>query len=154
MAKEKDTISQETEKEVAPPPILEVSARPITPIGNLVGFASVKFNDVFVVEDFKILQSDKGMFVGMASKPDKSSTTGYRDTAKPITADFRTELVGAIITAYHAEVEKLQSRAASVATPEKQSIKQQLAEGAEKAAKDNAARPPTEKSGKTDKAER
>jgi DNA-binding cell septation regulator SpoVG len=121
-------------------PAIEVTARPITPIKNLVGFASVKFNDSFVVEDFKILQSDKGMFVGMPSKPDKSSKTGYRDTAKPITADFRTELTGAIIEAYHAEVEQLKTRAATIAEPKPQTIKQQLAEGAKQAAKDNAAR--------------
>ncbi|MFQ9663010.1 MAG: septation protein SpoVG family protein [[Clostridium] symbiosum] len=93
---------------------LEVAARPIEPIKNLVGFASVKFNDCFVVEDFKILQSDKGLFVGMPSKPDKSSKYGYRDTAKPITAEFRKELHGAILEAYQQEVEKLQARAAAV----------------------------------------
>jgi len=133
-----NTAPQEPTKEPAPPLQLEVTARPITPIGNLVGFASVKFNDCFVVEDFKILQNDKGMFVGMPSKPDKNSTTGYRDTAKPITAEFRAELTGAIVEAYHAAVEKIQAKAASIAPT---SIKQQLAEGAEQAAKDNAARP-------------
>ena len=45
-------------------PKLEVSARPITPMGNLLGFASVKINDCFVVEDFKILQTAKGLYVG------------------------------------------------------------------------------------------
>lgn len=49
-------------------PKLEVSARPITPMGNLLGFASVKINDCFVVEDFKILQTAKGLYVGMPSK--------------------------------------------------------------------------------------
>ena len=78
---------------------LDVTARPIEPKGNLVGFASIKFNDAFVVEDFKILQSDKGIFVGMPSKPDKTSKTGYRDTAKPITAEFRKELTGAVVAA-------------------------------------------------------
>ena len=154
MSKGKTAISNEAEQADTPPLLMEVSARPITPIGSLVGFASVKFNGVFVVEDFKILQNDKGMFLGMPSKPDKNASNGYRDTAKPITAEFRKELVGAIVTAYHAEVEKLQNRAASVAAPEKPSIQQQLAKGAEQAAKDNAARPPAEKSGKTDKTER
>jgi len=83
-----NTAPQEPTKEAAPPLQLEVTARPITPIGNLVGFASVKFNDCFVVEDFKILQNDKGMFVGMPSKPDKSNNTGYRDTANPLPQTF------------------------------------------------------------------
>ena len=122
---------------------LDVTVRPIEPKGNLLGFASVKFNDCFVVEDFRILQSDKGLFVGMPSKPDKGSKTGYRDTAKPITADFRTELTGAVVTAYHAEVEKLQTRAAAVRpAPEKQPpIKEQLDKAAKEVSRDNATRP-------------
>ena len=147
MSDEKTDIRQDNET-AALPLKLDVTARPIEPKGNLVGFASVKFNDSFVVEDFKILQSDKGLFVGMPSKPDKGSKTGYRDTAKPITADFRAALTGAVVTAYHAEVEKLQSRAAAIAAPEKESIPKQLAAAAKQAAKDNAARPTPEKSGK------
>jgi len=134
-----------------PQPTIEVTARPITPIKNLVGFASVKFNNSFVVDDFKILQSEKGLYVGMPSKPDKSSPTGYTPTAKPITAEFRTELTKAVATAYHAAVEKIQTQAAKIATP---SIKQQLAEGAEQAAKDNAARPAPAKGARNQNAER
>ena len=119
---------------------MEVTVRPIEPKGNLFGFASVKFNDCFVVEDFRILQSEKGLFVGMPSKADKSSKSGYRDTAKPITADFRTELTGAIMTQYHAEVEKLQTRADAVrSVSDKQPpIKTQLDQATKAAARDNA----------------
>ena len=136
---------QETEQ-AAIPLKLDISVRPIDPIKNLVGFANIKINDCFVVEDFKILQSDKGLFVGMPSKPDKNSRTGYRDMAKPITKEFRSELTEVVISAYHAEVEKLQARAAAIATPpekptEKQSIPKQLAEGKKRAAKENTARP-------------
>ena len=131
---------------------LDVAARPIDPIKNLVGFASVKINDCFVVEDFKILQSDKGLYVGMPSKPDKNSRTGYRDTAKPITAEFRKELHGAILEAYQQEIEKLQARVAAsrqAPPPEKESIRGQLEAGAKKAAKENAARTPKEKPAKS-----
>ena len=84
----KEEINNMTEQEMkapaqeAAPMKLDVSVRAIQPMGNLLGFASVKFNDCFVVEDFKILQTDKGLYVGMPSKPDKTSRTGYRDTAK------------------------------------------------------------------------
>jgi DNA-binding cell septation regulator SpoVG len=153
MADEKTSIPQESEN-AALPLKLDVTARPIEPKGNLMGFASVKFNDCFVVEDFKILQSDKGLFVGMPSKPDKSSNTGYRDTAKPITADFRAELTGAVVEAYHAAIEKLQTRAAAVSSPEKESIPKQLEKAAQQAAKDNAARPSPDKQNKSKNAER
>ena len=112
---------------------LDVSVRAIEPKGNLLGFANVKFNDCFVVEDFKILQTDKGLYVGMPSKPDKSSKTGYRDTAKPITGEFRKQLHGAILTAYSAEIGRLQAVAAAQERP---SIKDQLEAGAKEAAKE------------------
>lgn len=147
MSNEKTTTGQAPEQEAAPalPMKLDVSARPIEPKGNLVGFASLKINDSFVIDDFKVLQNDKGIFVGMPSKPDKNSKTGYRETARPITKEFRAELTEAVTAAYHAEVEKLQARAAAIATPEKQSIPKQLAEGAKQAARDNAARPASAK---------
>jgi len=149
------TLPQETEQAAASPFKLDVTVRPIEPKGNLVAFASLKINDCFVIDDFKVLQNskDNSLFVGMPSKPDKNSTTGYRDTARPITKEFRAELTGAVVAAYHAEVEKLQARATAVAAPEKQSIPEQLAEGAKQAAKDNAARPAPAK-GKAKNAER
>lgn len=137
-------------------PNFTVSVRPIEPKGNLVGFASVCFGNSFVVDDFKVLQSEKGLFVGMPSKPDRSSKTGYRDTAKPITAEFRTALTGAVVTAYHAAIEKLQSRAANLEAPatEKPSIKEQLEAGVKQAAKEAAAKPARAKSKKAAKEER
>jgi len=155
MSNEKTEAPQEAAQDTTPalPLKMDVTVRPIEPKGNLLGFASVTFNDSFVVHDFKVLQSDKGLFVGMPSKPDKTSKTGYRDTALPITKEFRAELTGAVVTAYHAEVEKLQARAAAIASPEKSSIKERLAEGAELAAKDNADRPASTK-GKAKNAER
>lgn len=148
-------MTENTEKTAAPLDFT-VSVRPIEPKGNLVAFASVCFAGSFVVDDFKVLQSDKGLFVGMPSKPDKSSTTGYRDTAKPITAEFRTDLTGAVVAAYQAALEKLQNRAANLEAPaaEKPSIKEQLAEGAKQAAKEAAAKPAPAKTKKAAKEER
>ena len=156
MSDEKTITGQAPEQEAAPvlPMKLDVSVRPIEPKGNLVGFASLKINDSFVIDDFKILQGDKGLFVGMPSKPDRNSKTGYRGTARPITKEFRAELTGAVTTAYRDAVEKLQARAAAIPNAEKQSIQKQLANGEKQAAKDNTVRPAPEKGGKTQNAER
>ena len=156
MNDENRTNGQALEQEAAPvlPMKLDVTARLIEPKGNLIGFASLKINDCFVIDDFKILQSDKGLFVGMPSKPDKGSKTGYRETAKPITKEFRAELTEAVAAAYHAEVDKLQARAASIPATEKPSIQNQLANGAKQAAKDNAARPAPAKESKAKNTER
>lgn len=136
-------------------PSFDVTVRPIEPKGNLVGFASVCFGSSFVVDDFKVLQSEKGLFVGMPSKPDKTSRTGYRDTAKPITAEFRTALTGAVVTAYHAAIEKLRAAAVEAPAAEKPpSIKEQLEAGAKQAAKEAAEKPAPAKRKKAVKEER
>lgn len=155
MNNDNTTAGQAPEEEATPVlrMKLDVSVRTIEPKGNLVGFASLKINDSFVIDDFKVLQSDKGIFVGMPSKPDKSSKTGYRDTARPITKEFRAGLTEAIATAYQAEIEKLQARAAAIPATEKPSIQKQLADGEKQAVKDNAVQPAPAK-GKTKSEER
>ena len=135
----------------AVPPKLDVTVRPIEPKGNLVGFASIKFYDGFVVDDFKILQGEKGFFIGMPSKLDKNSKTGYKDTARIVNAEFRATLTKEVITEYYAAVEKLQTLAAAVKN--KQPIKQQLVSGTAQAVKDNAARPAPAKGSKVKNAE-
>lgn len=108
---------------------LDVSVKLIDPVKNLIGFASVKFNDCFVVENFKILQGEKGLYVGMPSQPDRNG--GFRDTAKPVTADFRKQLNGAILDAYTAELDRMQARLNAVRGGQEQrpSIKDQLQAG-------------------------
>jgi DNA-binding cell septation regulator SpoVG len=118
---------------------IDVTIWPIEPKKNLIGYASLKINDGFVMDDFKVLQGEKGIFVGMPSKPDGKG--GYRDTAKPITKEFRAQLTEAVTTAYHEAAQKLKERA-----PE--SITKGLADGAEKAKEHNAALPHKEKGGK------
>ena len=130
----------------APAMKLDVSVRLIEPKGNLMGFANVTVNDSLRIDDFKVLQGEKGLFVGMPSKAQvKDGKTNYYETVRPVTKEFRAELTEAVTTAYHAEVEKLQARAAAVSKP---SIMEQLAEGAKEAAKENAARPAPAKTGK------
>lgn len=147
-------MTENTEKAAAPLDFT-VSVRPIEPKGNLLAFASVCFGNSFVVDDFKVLQSEKGLFVGMPSKPDRSSASGYRDTAKPITAEFRATLTGAVVAAYHAAIEKLQNRAAVEApAAEKPSIKEQLEAGAKQAAEETSEQTAPAKRKKAAKVER
>ena len=87
----------------AAPLKLDVSVRVIEPVKNLMGFASVKFNDCFVVENLKIVQGSKGLFLGMPSQPDGKG--GYRDMAYPVTKEFREQLNTAVLQAYEAKLE-------------------------------------------------
>ena len=131
----------------APAVKLDVDVRLIEPKGNLMGFANITVGDSLRIDDFKILEGEKGLFVGMPSKAQtKGGKTSYYETVRPITKEFRAALNEAVVEAYHAEVEHLQARAAALSKP---SIKEQLAEGAKEAAKENAARPAPAKTGKT-----
>ena len=137
------TLTNQTKD--ALPMKLDVTVRTFEPIGNLVGFADVKINDSLIVENFKVLKSDKGLFVGMPSKPDKSSETGYRDTVKPISKGFFKQLSGAVLGAYAAEINRKQTLSQGQERP---SVMEQLKVGAEKAALENAAHLPKEKPAK------
>ena len=145
MAKQKNTATPEKAAAESTPLKLDVSARLIEPRGSLMGFANVRINDAIVIHDFKIFRNDKGLSVGMPSKPDKSSESGYQDIAYPITAGFREQLVGSVIAAYRGEVEKLHVHMTAIEPPKKQLISQQIAKGKEQAEKANAERAGTGK---------
>ena len=118
---------------------LDVSVRVIEPVKNLMGFASVKFNDCFVVENLKIVQGSKGLFLGMPSQPDGKG--GYRDMAYPVTKEFREQLNTAVLQAYEAKLEQMAERG-SVG---RASISDQLKAGKAAAEQAKAERPPKEK---------
>ena len=120
----------------APAPLkLDVSVRVIEPVKNLMGFASVKFNDCFVVENLKIVQGSKGLFVGMPSQPDGKG--GYRDVAYPVTKEFRAQLNSAVLEAYEAKLEQMAERG----TTGRASISEQLKAGKEAAEQTKAEKP-------------
>ena len=116
---------------------ITVSVRPIEPQGKLIGFASVNFGGV-VIDDFKVVDGKNGIFLGAPSKPDPASRTGYRATVRIPDRATQERINAAGVEAYHAAVEQLVARAQAVRpTP----IKEQMAEAAKQAGKENAARP-------------
>lgn len=136
----------------APDVKLDVNVRLIEPRGNLMGFANVTVADSLRIDDFKILQGENGLFVGMPSKPaqGKDGKTNYYETVRPTSKEFRAALNEAVVSEYNAEVERLQARAASLrSAPEKTPIREQLEKAGKEAALDNATRPaPTKGKGK------
>ena len=113
--------------------------RVIEPVKNLMGFASVKFNDCFVVENLKIVQGSKGLFVGMPSQPDGKG--GYRDMAYPVTKEFREQLNTAVLQAYEVKLEQMAERGSAG----RASISEQLKAGKAAAEQAKAEQPPKEK---------
>jgi len=127
---------------------IEVNVRPIEPRGKLIGVAEVKMNGLSV-DDFKVFNGDKGLFVGAPSKPDSSTRSGFRRTAHVYDENLQAVLDSKALEGYNAAVEKLVARAAAAqAMSVKPSIREAIKEGAEQAAKENAARPAPEKAGK------
>lgn len=64
---------------------------------SLVAFANITFDKCFVVRGFRIFEGKKGAF---ASCPSEKVGDEYKDTAFPITADFRETLMDALVEAW------------------------------------------------------
>lgn len=126
--------------EAAPIPI-EVSVRPIAPQGKLLGFASVNIGGM-VVDDFKVVNGKNGVFLGAPSKPDATTRSGYRATARITDRELQAQLDALAVDAYGRAVEALRARADAVlAQPAPAPIKEQMAKAAKAAEKQNAERP-------------
>jgi DNA-binding cell septation regulator SpoVG len=126
--------------DAAIPPKMDISVRPIEPQGNLYGFASVIVGGI-KIDDFKIVRNKDGeLFVGMPSKPDKTSTTGYRNTVF-VDKDFKDDFNAALIGKYQAAI-----RAHDFS--DKPRIADQVTKAKKEADKHNADLPLKEKGGK------
>ena len=107
-----DPAVQEAEKSVADIPI-SVTVRPIEPQGKLIGFASVNIGGV-VIDDFKVVNGENGIFLGSPSKADPSSRTGYRNTVRVTDRDLKARMDALTAEAYGQAVDKLLARAEAV----------------------------------------
>ena len=104
------------ENSEAMPLKLDVRVRPIAPVENLVGFATVTINDCFVVKGLKVCAGDNGLYVNM-----------------PSTADFRRQLNEAVVEGYNTAIEKMQATLeAAKSVNEKPSLTGALKENADK----------------------
>jgi len=72
----------------------------VFPVGEekLKAFASIIFDDCFVVSDIKIIQGEQGLFVSMPSKRRKNGT--FRDIAHPLNSETRREIEEKILEKY------------------------------------------------------
>ena len=116
---------------------IEVSVRPIEPQGKLIGFASVNIGGI-VIDDFKVVNGKNGIFLGEPSKPDPTTRTGYRSTARVTNRALQERLSAAAADGYNMAVEKLIARAEALRP---KPIREQMANAAKEAAKENATRP-------------
>ena len=79
--------------------ITDVRVRKISSQNRMKAIASVTFDDVFVVHDIKVIESDKGLFIAMPSR--KIPNGEFKDIAHQINTETREEIQAAIIAKYN-----------------------------------------------------
>jgi stage V sporulation protein G len=90
---------------------------------KLKAYATITFENCFIVRDLKVISGNKGYFIAMPSKKRKDGT--FRDVAHPLNSETRKMIEEAVLEVYEGEVESLGSAppaadvdTAAVAEPE------------------------------------
>lgn len=71
---------------------------------KLKAFASITFDDCFVLRGLKVISGSQGFFVSMPSRRTRLGT--FQDIAHPITNEMRTKIETAILDAFENELSK------------------------------------------------
>jgi stage V sporulation protein G len=84
---------------------------------KLKAFASITFDDCFVVRGLKVINGSQGYFVSMPSRKRKDGS--YQDVAHPINNDMRKKIEDKVLDAFENELNKAQAvpSAAKAAAP-------------------------------------
>lgn len=79
--------------------ITDASIRiPPNPDEKLRAFATIVFNDAFVVSDIKIIDGPQGLFVAMPSRRRRDGK--FRDVAHPVNQEVRDEIERVLLELY------------------------------------------------------
>jgi stage V sporulation protein G len=83
--------------------ITEVKVFPTKEIGRLKAYATIVFDNSFIVRDLKIIEGNKGLFVSMPSRKRKDGT--FRDIVHPLNVEMRQMIEDTVINEYNRAVE-------------------------------------------------
>lgn len=72
---------------------------------RLKAYATITFDDCFVVRDLKIILGNSGLFVAMPSKRRKDGT--FKDTAHPLNNETREMIETKVLAQFDAELQKM-----------------------------------------------
>jgi stage V sporulation protein G len=75
--------------------ITEVKVFPTKEVGRLKAYATVVFDNSFIVRDLKVIEGNKGLFVSMPSRKRRDGT--FRDIVHPLNVETRTMIEDAVI---------------------------------------------------------
>lgn len=80
--------------------ITEVRVYPVKkPDEKLKAFATLTFDDCFVVRDLKVINGNNGLFIAMPSRRRSDGT--YSDVAHPLNSQLRNRIEEAVLGEYH-----------------------------------------------------
>ena len=82
--------------------ITDIKVRKLFDDGPMKAIVSVTFDGQLAVHDIKVINARDKFFIVMPSRKNPDNT--YRDIVHPINAQFRAELVEAVIDAYNKEL--------------------------------------------------
>ncbi len=84
--------------------ITEVRVFPINE-NRLKAFATITFDNAFIIRDLKIINGNNGLFVAMPSKKRKDGS--YKDIAHPLNNETRRLIETAVLDQYNIEIAKM-----------------------------------------------
>ena len=84
--------------------ITDVRVRKVAKEGKLKAVVSITMDEEFVVHDIKVIEGEKGLFIGMPSK--KAVDGEYRDIAHPINSETREKIQSIILENYEKVLEE------------------------------------------------
>ena len=67
--------------------------------GRLKAYATIVFENSFIVRDLKVIEGDKGLFVSMPSRRRKDGS--FRDIAHPLNAEMRQHIEECVVNEYN-----------------------------------------------------
>lgn len=66
--------------------------------GRLKAYATIVFDNDFIIRDLKVIEGDKGLFVSMPSRRRRDGT--FRDIVHPLNSDTRKRIEDSVIAEY------------------------------------------------------
>ena len=83
--------------------ITEVKVFPAKDDGRLKAYATIVFENAFIIRDLKVIEGHKGLFVSMPSRKRKDGT--FRDVVHPLNPETRRLIEERIIDEYNRVIE-------------------------------------------------
>jgi stage V sporulation protein G len=86
---------------------MDISEVRVFPVNEerLKAYATITFDDCFIIRDLKIIDGNNGLFVAMPSKKRKDGT--FRDTAHPLNNETRERIEDVVLREYEKELSRI-----------------------------------------------